>query len=783
MVSSPPLTPTLHIPDSVHPPIPGESHRYYGNIHKNQVKLPSTAQTSHASRLDIDGSVENDLDIHEATAAGNMARVKELLDPRGSGEATSAFLLANEASSSSGLTPLHYAASRGHLEIVKWLIIDAGAIVDLEDQTGETALLKAAYSGHADVVAWLVRKQANIEQKDNDGWTALHNASAQGYLPIVKHLLEIAHADVDVKSKNGHTPLMNAASKGHINIVEYLLDRGGANPLIKNKFGETAYDAAAISHEVYICELLEKAEREWWKGKKSLPQASTFDELIHMPNTNQPYDLYAFHITVPIILHENQRSSSSFGLSIRGPSKYSANSLLKTDVRGPWSYPSGKPQSKDNVRLPSGISSSVSSASVLSTTSSKPSHRPWFWVSDEWQIDLSHPRVDSQGWQYSKSFDDPDGMWTASPQSTSGGWVRRRRWVRVMKRQVDVSENGVELQLVSNSENDTPDYIESAESIVKKNSNNSKGKAVELSISEQLIKYKEAIEILSSGIKTDLNAQRKQQAISIFRSFTSHVETLEYMVKGNDGAPRSPSLHDVPITPNLSKSPSPILPFRSDISTNPSKAIDKSTITNLRAPSTASIEVIENPWKNAFPSEDVGNAQPSIYENQIVSPTRAHPQTGINMTNASGHSISSGYKWENDEDVNECRRCKGRRCGQVVCAKCSSARVQLHPSQVLNPSGSGETSQTHQYHRVCSACFASIGLTPRPRANSFTSTSLVGGASSVSHSRRMSSSSTMTECPACSTTLSKFGGKEAQEEHVQQCLDKSGNSVSGYKYV
>ncbi|RIB16378.1 hypothetical protein C2G38_1515493 [Gigaspora rosea] len=453
---------------------------------------------------------------------------------------------------------------------------------------------------------------------------------------------------------------MNAASKGHINIVEYLLDRGGANPLIKNKFGETAYDAAAISHEVYICELLEKAEREWWKGKKSLPQASTFDELIHMPNTNQPYDLYAFHITVPIILHENQRSSSSFGLSIRGPSKYSANSLLKTDVRGPWSYPSGKPQSKDNVRLPSGISSSVSSASVLSTTSSKPSHRPWFWVSDEWQIDLSHPRVDSQGWQYSKSFDDPDGMWTASPQSTSGGWVRRRRWVRVMKRQVDVSENGVELQLVSNSENDTPDYIESAESIVKKNSNNSKGKAVELSISEQLIKYKEAIEILSSGIKTDLNAQRKQQAISIFRSFTSHVETLEYMVKGNDGAPRSPSLHDVPITPNLSKSPSPILPFRSDISTNPSKAIDKSTITNLRAPSTASIEVIENPWKNAFPSEDVGNAQPSIYENQIVSPTRAHPQTGINMTNASGHSISSGYKWENDEDVNECRRCKGR---------------------------------------------------------------------------------------------------------------------------
>src|ERR1043165_5417075 len=99
MVSSPPLAPTLRIPDipdSVHPPIPGESHRYYGNIHKKQVKLPSNTntQTSRASRNDIDGSVENDMTIHEATSAGNMARVKELLDPRGSGETTSSFLLA-----------------------------------------------------------------------------------------------------------------------------------------------------------------------------------------------------------------------------------------------------------------------------------------------------------------------------------------------------------------------------------------------------------------------------------------------------------------------------------------------------------------------------------------------------------------------------------------------------------------------------------------------------------------------------------------------------------------
>ncbi|CAG8470856.1 26294_t:CDS:2 [Dentiscutata erythropus] len=337
-----------------------------------------------------------------------MARVKELLDTHGSFETTPSFLLANEANLDSGLSPLHYAASRGHLEIVKFLVTEASSIIDLEDQTGETALLKAAYNGHAAIVAWLLQMSANVEQKDNDGWTALHNASAQGHLQIVKHLLVEAHANVDVKSNKGHTPLMNAASKGHVDIVEYLLSRGGANPFIKNSFGEIAYDGAAISHEIYICELLEKAEREWW-NKKPSSQLFSSSDLTHTPDTNQPYDLNILHCAVPIVIHENQRTSSFFGLSIRGSSKYSANNLLKSDVCGPWSHhPSGRPQSKESVQVPSEISS-LSVSDISNSTSSKPSPKRWYWFTD-WQIYFTHPRVDQQGWQYSKSFDSPDEM-------------------------------------------------------------------------------------------------------------------------------------------------------------------------------------------------------------------------------------------------------------------------------------------------------------------------------------------------------------------------------------
>jgi ankyrin repeat protein len=56
-------------------------------------------------------------------------------------------------------------------------------------------------------VAFLLQRSAHVEQQDSDGWTALHNACAQGYIKIVKYLLEHTDADVNVRSHKGHTPL------------------------------------------------------------------------------------------------------------------------------------------------------------------------------------------------------------------------------------------------------------------------------------------------------------------------------------------------------------------------------------------------------------------------------------------------------------------------------------------------------------------------------------------------------------------------------------------------
>ncbi|KAF9498477.1 hypothetical protein BDN71DRAFT_382874 [Pleurotus eryngii] len=47
------------------------------------------------------------------------------------------FNLANHASTRTGSTALHAAASRGYLDIVQWLVEHCGAMPDLEDKEGE----------------------------------------------------------------------------------------------------------------------------------------------------------------------------------------------------------------------------------------------------------------------------------------------------------------------------------------------------------------------------------------------------------------------------------------------------------------------------------------------------------------------------------------------------------------------------------------------------------------------------------------------------------------------
>ncbi len=119
-------------------------------------------------------------------------------------------------------------------------LINKGADIEAKDNNGYTSLIWASSNGHSDVVKVLLEKGADIEAKNVDGDTSLIWASYRGCSEAVKLLLEKG-ADIEAKDEDGQTSLMWASRRGHSEVVELLLEKG-ADIEAKDNRGKTALD-------------------------------------------------------------------------------------------------------------------------------------------------------------------------------------------------------------------------------------------------------------------------------------------------------------------------------------------------------------------------------------------------------------------------------------------------------------------------------------------------------------------------------------------------------------
>ena len=104
--------------------------------------------------------------------------------------------------------------------------IDEGANVNYKDENGYTPLLISSNSGNIELVKMLISKGADINSKGSFGITALHKASGLGYIEVVEFLIKNG-AIVNVKNnRTGSSPLSSAVSKNNIEIVKILLANG-----------------------------------------------------------------------------------------------------------------------------------------------------------------------------------------------------------------------------------------------------------------------------------------------------------------------------------------------------------------------------------------------------------------------------------------------------------------------------------------------------------------------------------------------------------------------------
>lgn len=150
-------------------------------------------------------------------------------------------------------TPLRLSCDNGHLEATE-LLLAHGARVNARDKTNLTSLHAAAHRGDLGTVALLVKYGAQIQAKDANFMDALHYACHGGHNPVVELLLG-KKLDIETPGNEGMTPLMTAASAGHAHTVELLLKRK-ASLKSKGSGDMTALHWAAFNGHAEVVDIL-----------------------------------------------------------------------------------------------------------------------------------------------------------------------------------------------------------------------------------------------------------------------------------------------------------------------------------------------------------------------------------------------------------------------------------------------------------------------------------------------------------------------------------------------
>ncbi|KAI0973695.1 ankyrin repeat protein [Xylaria arbuscula] len=125
--------------------------------------------------------------LHLAAYFGNVAWAKMLLEQNASEGIP--FRRYTSRKDSFGRTPLFWAATRGHRDVVE-LLLEHGANVNAKDRGKMTALHAAVTGEHKDVVSLLLDRSARIEDKAYYGETPLMRAIQANSKDMVKVLLE-----------------------------------------------------------------------------------------------------------------------------------------------------------------------------------------------------------------------------------------------------------------------------------------------------------------------------------------------------------------------------------------------------------------------------------------------------------------------------------------------------------------------------------------------------------------------------------------------------------------
>lgn len=693
-----------------------------------------------------------------------------------------------------GWTALHNACSRGYLDLVKCLIETAHASVDIKGGRGAwTPLMNAASNGHLPIVRFLTSKyHVDPFQRNLAGETAYDVAAASFEIFICGILekyeaerynaLKFVVADEDTGSSSRRDSV-----------------KGQYNPLCLH----TTVPVVIHQNErldTRLSTLAVHGGKPRWSGtgagRPHKPDRRAPGTM--PPGPMSPYRTREIPMRREDIQLPRRKLPYKLQLPSRGEQLAQARCIQRRQQQQQQQQSIrdnadefGSTPTPESV-LDQHRASSQSQNEGAPPEHDEPSH---FWIC-EWQLDRTHPHVDPiDGWQYAQSFDAPEDRWTAliPPQltrllegkglgssltrsitagtfsgpaghssSTSGadsevfphGWVRRRRWVRVMRRRLDI-EFGDELEAAeftslsvkpgelpsrisevttSNVARDArlecdalesgADYLARAKALAGRPAREGVTPADALeedavTIQGRITRLELAIAELRGSAFGDEDPDRRSDAEGLLKEFTLQIGQLRQaagIAEGSDGNDEDEDEDEEEfIYPNSFKdTQSMITRIGGGQPETVRPAIGQhhsSSASVFGAGITRSVAVgVAN-----HRSVDLARAS------EFRVPTNESPNSMFSSsTGTSMQAATLIPTWERDENARDCRGCGRRftfftrkhhcrRCGRIYCADCSSYREQLTAEELVIDPEVPEmfvSETTGGASRICGTCHA-----------------------------------------------------------------------------
>ena len=159
-------------------------------------------------------------EIHEAVKNGDVVKVRQILDNDPS-------LLTSK--DEIGKTPLHWAAGKNQLEVMKVLLDEYHIDVNIRNDNNGTPLHVAASQANPKAAMILIEHGAIVDARTLNNSTPLHFAvfksGKPGHIESAKILINNG-ADVNAKTDEGATPLSMALFRKNNEVINMLKSRG-----------------------------------------------------------------------------------------------------------------------------------------------------------------------------------------------------------------------------------------------------------------------------------------------------------------------------------------------------------------------------------------------------------------------------------------------------------------------------------------------------------------------------------------------------------------------------